>query len=725
MTTFTMGLGIDGTLGYAVDYETGGSADYNEILEGTKNWPDPITNTTDPRIDDLWHAAVNGRGQYFSASRPDEVVEQIDTAIASITAETGAGSGAATSALEPTQGDNYAYTASYRTQFWNGDLQAKEIYLKDDPLTSVVEKPGELRETPTWSAAYKLGSQATRTLYTFDASVVGTDKKRVLSWATLSGTEKTYFAVTSLFQCNPVTNCPGATDENLFNFLMGGADTTTNTSYRNRESVGDLTNPSNPAVPNILGDLVNSQPVFVGKPNLFYTENGYTTFKNGSAASRGRTVYVGSNDGFLHAFNADTGVERWAYMAQVHLPALYKQAGTDYAHQFYQDGTISVTDAHDGTNWRTILVSGMNRGGKYYLGLDVTDPATPKALWEFTDATTSGFSYGNPIITKLPTGSTDSGGNDIAGRWVVLLTSGYNNTAGNGQGVLYVLDVFTGQKLFEMTTTSSFATAATPIGLAKINAWADDPISDNTAKFVYGGDLNGDLWRFDPATKAVLKVAALGEPVTVRPALGDIDGARVLFLGTGLFLQEADKSDASQRSIFAIKDTGATQTNLKTNGSYVQQVLTNMGTAGAEYRIVTNNPVDWLTKNGWYINLPDARERVNLDPRLVLGTLVIPSNVPDPTSVNACSAGGYSWKNVLDWKTGSAVATAAKDASGNRIAGTKDESLLVGFAVIVVDQDVRFIGTTADNKIKPEDVPVSGSGSTAIRRISWREIVTD
>jgi type IV pilus assembly protein PilY1 len=147
-------------------------------------------------------------------------------------------------------------------------------------------------------------------------------------------------------------------------------------------------------------------------------------------------VYVAANDGFLHALNASTGEEMWAYAPTAVLPNLYQLANTNYQHRYYVDGSVVVGDVKSGTTWKTLLVGGLNAGGKSYYAMDVTDPANPKALWEFTDPRL-GYSYGNPIITKLQNGT-----------WVVLVTSGYNNGTSlgshDGQGVLYVLNAATG-----------------------------------------------------------------------------------------------------------------------------------------------------------------------------------------------------------------------------------------------------------------------------------------
>src|SRR5690606_9848231 len=117
---FTLGLGLNGTLAYSEDYLSGGSADYNKIVQGTLNWPAPVADKP-TAIDDLWHAAVNGRGTYFSAQNPTSLVAGLSKALAGVSARTGAAASAATSNLEPVAGDNFLFVALYRTVKWDGD----------------------------------------------------------------------------------------------------------------------------------------------------------------------------------------------------------------------------------------------------------------------------------------------------------------------------------------------------------------------------------------------------------------------------------------------------------------------------------------------------------------------------------------------------------------------------------------------------------------------------
>jgi type IV pilus assembly protein PilY1 len=202
--------------------------------------------------------------------------------------------------------------------------------------------------------------------------------------------------------------------------------------------------------------------------------------------------------------------------------------------------------------WKTILVGGLNHGGRGYYALDITTPAAPKALWEFTHENL-GYSYGNPVITKLKNGT-----------WVVIVASGYNNIGpGDGKGYLFILNADSGALIRAITTDVGDTT--TPSGLARITAWANFPDNNNTAQQVYGGDLLGNLWRFDingdiPTTVdppvydaqrlATLKDASgVAQPITSKPELGKIAGQPVVFVGTGQLLGADDLGNTQTQSL--------------------------------------------------------------------------------------------------------------------------------------------------------------------------------
>ena len=354
----------------------------------------------------------------------------------------------------------------------------------------------------------------------------------------------------------------------------------------------------------VLGDPINATPAFMAQPRFAFNDvvaETYDEFKGRvKGLKRPGVLYIAANDGMLHALHGDTGQELWAYVPRIVFPKLHLLATDQWnvLHEYNVDGSPSIMDIYDEDNkaWRTILVAGLNKGGRGYYAMDITDPETtgPLPLWEIcADNTTCdavdedmGFSYGNPVITKR---ASD-------GRWVVIVTSGMNNVSpGTGRGYLYVLDALTGKILdkVEAENGTAWGDTGTPSGFAKISAFANNFNSDNTATYVYGGDLFGNIWRFDMSSSPpkVLKMAELkdasGNPqsITSRPELGVIEGHRVVFVGTGRYLGQDDLSDpatlsppniwAYQQSVYAIKDKDEEYGDpRKSTPGLVQQVLT-------------------------------------------------------------------------------------------------------------------------------------------------------
>lgn len=706
MTTFTVGLGVNGQLVYADNYLTGGSADFNAIKSGSKNWPVP-TGDTLTTIDDLWHAAVNGRGQYFSAKNPDNLVTGLRAALAGVSSRKAAGAAAATSNLEPVAGDNFAYVANYRTQKWDGDVQARTI----DVVT------GAISDTPVWSGQAKIDAAVaanadSRTIFTF----LGGVQKPFVPGSFSAAQKDAWFkpdAVPSLSQVSgwsPI-QFAAATADSVINYLRGQYEfdersTNVTRLYRFREHA--------------LGDIVNGKPVFVRAPPFNYTENAYQAFKS-SVSGRQGTVYVAANDGMLHAFNSDTGEEMWAFVPSFVLPNLKVLADTDYPndHRFFVDGSPTVSDIYTGSAWKTILVGGLGGGGKGYFALDVTNPASPKVLWEFTDAN-MGFSYGNPVVGKL-----------ADGKWSVFLTSGYNNA--DGEGRLYVLDADTGTLKFAVKT--GVGTVGSPSGLSKISAWVDDGLNDNTIQRIYGGDLYGNVWRFDvndsipPAGKeatvlARLRIGSYLQPVTTKPELGLIQNKPLVFVGTGKYLGGTDTTDTSQQSLYALRDDlTATGLGDARTGScpLVEQKLV---VQDVNRRTTTNNPVDLNVNCGWYLDFDPGGatpgERVNIDPRLQLGVLAVATNIPEKS---ICTVGGSSFLYFFDYAKGTFVSRTGgglPPAAGERIGS----SIAVGLNVYrLPDGRVVTTVTTSDDKHPVFGNPDNPLVGVVGKRVLWRELL--
>ena len=831
MTTFTIALGVSGTLNYRDVYRSGSTTtgDFADLRTGAKNWPlwpDPTkslpagagnlmwdaTNLTftdknywnDPRsIDDFWHAAVNGRGQYFSAGTPTAVVAGLSGALAGITSRLSSGAAAGASNFQPVPGDNYIYASNYTTSSWTGEVQARVV----DVTTGVPST------TPLWSAQAKIDTQtsgscdnrniylirdgATNNMVNFTWNSYACDTAGVQTGSPdtgLNASEQALFSSAKLGLLSQyaimtdgtngtVDQRTPAAGSNLVNFLRGQRDmegfasSVAGKYYRTRDHV--------------LGDIVNGQPVYVRAPFASYVDRDYDTFKL-AQQNRAAMVYVPANDGMLHALHGNVyqaapntglidplgGTEAWAIIPSTVLPNLYKLADNNYAntHTYSVDGTPVIGDidaagpppANAATaytsDWKTILVAGLNAGGKGYYAVDVTNPAVPKVLWEFKWSTSCwngvlanvkadchlGYTFGRPVISKLSDGT-----------WVVMFASGYNNInsptqAGDGLGYLYVVNANTGALIYKIATTSGSAT--TPSGLAQINNYVDSASTDNRTMRVYGTDEQGNIWRFDvndliPPTglEAVLLGTATDssgnpQPITVRPELSELNGSTHVFVGTGRLLGPSDLDPAlarstQQQSVYGFIDPIAppdplyplnpTYSDLR--GALRPLAMTQVGSGATATRTVAcgGNTAECARTPGWVVDLPDSGERVNVSLALVYGTLTFASNVPQS---NACSIGGYSWLNYLNYNTGLAVsrspnATTSQFMSNSLVVGMTTLSIPTvppgspaGTSPIPGSGKPTQIVCTSDGTCVSTPPPVDTAPFSG-RRISWREIV--
>lgn len=745
MTTFTLGLGVSGTITYESDYETAanksGVTQYFDILNGTADWPAPSDSKSATKTDDLWHAAVNGRGYYYSASNPTNLEQGLRAALAGVSARVGSSTAAATSNLEPVTGDNTVYLAKYRTVKWDGELVSKTI----DPDTGVISSTNtwtsqSMMDTQVYSASSGDGrsikyfnSAASNKLKDFTFTNLNTDG--LSSYFTNGCTNQI------LSQCASLTSAQQTladSGDNMVNFLRG------RTTYE--ASIG-ATNPLFRDREHVLGDVVNSVPVYVKKPQFEYEQydTTYATFKTDNTARSGN-VYFGGNDGMLHAINTETGAERWAYVPSHVMPNMRILADTNYQHRYYVDGSPTAADICTNTtaasastpsacaassNWKTILVAGLNKGGCGYYALDITDPTTPKGLWEFTHANL-GYSFGNPIVTRRKDG-----------KWVVIISSGYNNIpgicgkgsgVGDGQGHIFVLDAVTGALLTDINTNAG--STSTPSNLGKLNAWVDNA-QLNTADAVYGGDMLGNVWRFDfddnhgasgnEATLiATLKDgssnSSLAQPITTKPELAYIQNNRVIMVATGKLLATDDLDASQQQSLYALKDTLTSSSDLgnpRTNSDIKSRAFTQSITAGGKtIRTISGDSLNWSEDNGWYVDFTISKERVNVDMQLQYNILTAATNIPES---NACTAGGYGWLYYLDIETGKALTTSPDLAAGYKLSSN---SLVAGIKTVKLQNDktVTIVtDTLGDSTVQSAPSPTGSSSGTA-RRTMWREI---
>jgi len=568
-------------------------------------------------------------------------------------------------------------------------------------------------------------------------------------------------------------------DSTLLNYLRGD-QTNETTKFRARL--------------HILGDIVDSQAVLVqGATSPSYTETanpGYTAFTT-SVASRAPVVYVGANDGMLHAFEADFlnpttanpvtggGSELFAYVPSLlfqgpngtpsidGLAALANLNGVstnNYNHHFYVDQTPQVSDIDftlTGTgnttpvsttataNWHTLLVGGLGKGGKGIYALDVTTvPAAvntstsvadesalvvgnnKKVLWEFTDAD-MGYSYGAPLIVK-----TRKYG------WVVVATSGYNNTGSvqDGHGVLYVINAQTGALLQKIDT--GVGTTTSPAGLTQATGYTQD-VTDGTIDQVYAGDLLGNVWRFDLSEPAVSGGVGTGpypsptlfatlkdpsgavQPITTAPRVEtDIDSTglgtlRWVFVGTGQFLSTSDLTSTQQQTMYALRDgTGSTPA---TTG------LPRSRTAVAPYNLVVNPLITPLaltdSSTGWYYDLPGTAgssggtERIVVNPDSAAGVSIVTWASITPSS-DPCSLLGSIY--AVDFSTGQTV---IYGTGTNLVASIKTGTATNGSQVVQLPGGTYSILYGQTGALPATASIKQPSGGNYLYRVNWREIL--
>ncbi|MBA4382583.1 MAG: hypothetical protein C0406_08475, partial [Sideroxydans sp.] len=711
------------------------------------------------------------RGAYFSATNPATLSSGLSNALSGINTRKGAAAAAATSTLNPVAGNNFAYVASYTTVAWKGNLEARGINTDTgvvsenatwcvenvpagtcaSPGVVVAETSGDttiyncvIPNTVVCAGGTQVGTDckipvATACTGTMNSKVADASDTRTIKTANSTGTglvdfdaayattNPSYFSaahIGTLSQWTSLTATQQATAEgaNLIKYLRGQyghEDRTTNLVvdrlYRYREAV--------------LGDALESQPTFISKPVFSYPYAGYSTYKT-NESTRAGTVYMGANDGMMHAFASDTGIERWAYVPSMVITNMWKLADMNYAtsHTNFVNGSpitsdICTANCNDAATavWKTILVGGLNGGGRGYYALDITIPNSPALLWEFTTTTgigkvkddDVGYGFGQPVITR----KTD-------GTWVVLVTSGYNNISpGSGKGYLFVLDAATGS-IISKIASGGVGDTTTPSGLAKIAAYNDEP-AGNKAGYVYGGDLLGNLWRFN-INSAVTATIGTGDAfkfstlfsdvastvpqaITTTPVLGKINQKRVIFIGTGKYLETSDLSNTQKQTMYAIMDDDATATLNNPRNTLVKQTIFN-NPDGTATRLSSNNAVNFYTGRGWYADFPDTGERVNIDSQLVQGIVLVPTTVPSNT---ACSPGGYSWMNYFDYKTGNTLSV-------------KFDATIVGFNIIYV-QGKPIVEIVTSSNPTPEKPPIepdfngAPAGFTG-KRVIWREL---
>ena len=643
MSTYTVSLGMTGTL-VAPNPVWGGStfagAGYTDLQSGTKSWPLTGDSVSPGNVYDLWHAAINGRGEFFSVESPSDLVAALKKVVTSILDATPSAAALAANSTSIQTGA-LIYQAQFDSKDWSGDLIAYSVQ-GDGSVGSAV-----------WRARTLMPAPASRSIFTIN----GGSGIPFTSCATLSAAQKTALD----------TNSAGTNDgqcTNRLNWLRG----TSVTGMR-------------PRPVSILGDIINSDPVYAHAEDLGYGTAAFAGASSYAAyitAKSGRIpmVYVGGNDGMLHGFRGDigatgqSGVEQFAFIPNAVYSNLSKLTEPSYVHKYFVDGGPTVGDAYTGSAWKTYLVSGLGAGGKSIFALDVDTPTTPSASmvkWEFTNVD-MGYSFSKPQIGRLPDGS-----------WAAIFGNGYNSTIENAY--LYIVNIHTGALIRKIA-----AGAATANGLS--TPVLHDSNGDQIIDTVYAGDLQGSLWKFDLSSNSAAGwgVANSGQalfqarnglgqvqPITAQPVVGgNPAGGAMVYVGTGIYLGTADILNANEQSFYGIWDNGTPI--LTTNRSELQEqsIIAQTNEFGVETRETSTTAVTYPASRGWFMDFDAPAlvgERIVTQALLRYGRIIFLTLIP---STEACDPGGESWLMELDALSGAATPNSNFDFNNDGLFNAAD-----------------------------------------------------
>jgi type IV pilus assembly protein PilY1 len=714
MVTYGVGLGVAGTL------------DPGEVLKKSpqdeQDWPNPGSSDA-AKIDDLLHAAVNGRGDFFGADDP-EIFTQKMTAMLSDIVNRGTGSSSSIAANSTRlDTDSAIYQALFDSDTWDGDLISYQVDIDGD-----IEGVG-------WKAASKLdkasdtdimdvnGPREIYTYYDDPNDALGPVLKEFF-WENLTVAQKSAL---------DGDGNDAALGQQRVRYLRGdrSLEQRNGGAFRNRASR--------------LGDIINSNPSFSGSEGYGYqllpndAGRKYTTYLD-DKESRNEMIYVGANDGMLHAFDADDGDEVFAYIPNIIFDKLPALTDPNYAHGFYVDGAPVVTDAYINGAWETVLIGTLNAGGRGIYALNISDPENPVLMWEFTHPE---LGEGVKSVSVIPV-------NEEVSEWQVVFGNGYNSDS--GKAALFALDLTDGTLVGGAPVIVGASTENGMAGVTAINSG-----DDFYANVIYAGDLQGNMWKFVPAktgwkaafgnvnTPEPLFIAKSGtgrrQPITSRPEVTVTDSDKnVVVFGTGKYLESSDIGDLGTQSIYGIFDSDLKDTVDKSD--LLEQTITAEGKVmvsgeSRPYRLFSDTDIA-DTNAGWRIDLVSPNEgkqgeRIVARPTIRGEAVVFVSLIP---SASPCDGGGSSWLIAISKNNGGAIDGGVIDVNEDgkidendyvNDGGVKVPVSSIGFDSIL--SRVNFIGgkgnvdqgygSTSDGDIAR--VGLKGLGGL-LGRQSWRQL---
>jgi len=707
MVTYTVSFGQSGSL-TPPDEDGDGRIDDPCFLNAETdipNWPNPTTADAN-KIDDLWHASVNGRGEFFSASDPQALIDSLYLLMENIAARKASGASVSVNGDELGTG-TILYQSMYSTGSWTGDVVAYPV----DPVTGAVNRE---ENAVIWKASETLEDQnwdTGRLIATYN----GVDDGIEFRYSSLTDAQKTVLGSDLV-----ADSAADQTAEQIVQYARGDSIS----GFRTRTGK--------------LGDIVHSSPVL-----------------------HGNTVFVGANDGMLHAFNAETGEERFGYVPNLVIGNLGYLKDPAYSHKFFVDLTPTVAEnVMVSGSAVTMLVGGLGKGGKGYYALDVTaadstdisdleTAVSAMVLWEYpkTGVTDDdlGYSFSKAYAVKS---------NDANYPHIVVFGNGYNSSS--EKAVLYVLDT-SGSLIKKIDTGISGSNGLSTPALIDVN-------NDYKLDYIFAGDLAGNMWKFDltgsssanwdvaykSGTTPKPLISISGQPITSQPDVmrhPEKPGYLVVF-GTGQYLAEADRTNMTIQAIYGIWDYGDDGDDSEYLGAFDSSATPSLSNQAANVTLLEQTEIDWRTISGhglrtlsnnapnwatvadsdtgqranpgdlnagvtvhagWFFNLvhsseadpAEEGERVVKDVIIRDGNAIVISIVPN---TSPCSGGGNSIVHEIDAATGGRLSEAQFDIDSD---GVIDENDLI-------TPNGPDGSPLLDDDGNPVRVPPTGKGFTGI-----------
>lgn len=708
-----------------------------------KSWDDPkfpkqnaITYTigfdTDNHV--LSAAAAVGGGQYFTAKNQGQLTTALNTVVASIIASVSNAGGVATTNPYKVAG-NKVFQPVFNPNGWYGELRCYDF------ASMTFDASGNiLSGACTPNAKSMVPVAANRKVWTSKWTPAA---GQITSGTATSGTGAFEFLDTATGSMTAAQLADlGSTltaQKNVINFVRG-----VDGSNRVRSN-------------GLLGDITDAQPIVVAAPSGSTSESTYAAFQTTNAARN--IVFIGANDGMMHAFGVSDMTELMGYVPAAVYPHLAALPSTAYgasggtAHVYGANGEVRQADLKLGSTpvWKTIVVGGLGQGGQGFYALDATNSAalttnaSTAAKWEWNDQHDAdmGYTFGAPLIYNVRTSASTVVP-------AVILVNGYENdyddttvggkrkaentaectrtvasvTKACNTAALYVVNADNGKLIKKISIpgiSSGIGGLSSPAGV--------DFGQDGILDYVYAGDMSGKLWRFDLTADDPINFkvapnpifdAGTGQPITLRPAIrpvsdssGNSRGNLILF-GTGKLLIDTDRSTTTTQSFYGVLDDMSAVPTTISKASLRQRVVNdavNVSVAASGFRTGTYRKIEDLpngvtfdltlpteTKKGWYIDLPASSERLVSSPVLLDYLLMFGTGIP--LAAEKCMPGGAGWVMGVDPMTG-------------------------GVTVNKIKKPYSFIDIKADGKSTVDDQLNFSSGTAYASGLSTDAIPTE